>query len=756
MKYKPTIILLLVVAVLGAIAYSLSKQPTSEELRKKRARLLPELAEGPVDRIVLADGRQRIVCLRAADDSWRIDSPIKTRADNWEVQEIVRQFETVQSSFSVFPRKGLKLDLARYGLDDPARRITFHAQDTDKQWTVLLGGPSGAGDSVYVALEGQEGVFAIPKGVVSRAEVTVPELRSKRIAPRISGDQLRRLSVEAAEFEGDAAFQVEAQEVGAAWEITRPFRDLADRDQIENLAAELYNHRLSEDDFVSDDPAQAPDYGLESPALTLSIQGDGESQTILCGVKGAGESAAFFAMEKGEGAIVRISRSLFESLRKGPGDLRMRSLVAAPATDVKQLQLKRPEGDVVVSEEGGAWHIQGAPRADADPSLMDQILSDLASAEIKSFVDDRPADLAPYGLDDKTRILLSLEGKDGKTLAAIAFGRAAGEGAVYAQRVGYPPVLRVPQKRYYEPFNRGRIAFLDRQALDERPEAAVRLRLRRGGEEIACARKEKGPGWRLTEPAGGPADEEAANRIVDAFSLLRVAAYAALKADSPARYGLAHPYASLEVAYRTGGEDAPERVRTLSIGRATSEPAEGRYATLDGDNRVFVLSDAKVETLLRNPADKTVCKAEDVTALAFRRRGEETARFHLNADNGTWLSGDGAPAPEATGKALDGIRSLLENFQAAGVAAYDAKRPDRYGFDDPFLVVEIETRTVLGKKIVVGGKCEGGRFVDGPATDYILIITPEQAQDLAAPLPPAQKGEKLRKRPGARPKRAAR
>ena len=186
MKHKSTLLLLVAVVIAGLVAYSLSKKPTSAEAARQRRRLLPDLHAGEVKRLAIQGPDGRIVCRREGADEWRILEPVNVRADRWRIEGILDNLETAEKVSSTFPR-----DIAQYGLDEPARTVTVSLDESGAPaWTLKIGKPAGAAESVFVALDGHEGVFAVDKDVTDRTAVTVMNLRSRALVPRLSARAL--------------------------------------------------------------------------------------------------------------------------------------------------------------------------------------------------------------------------------------------------------------------------------------------------------------------------------------------------------------------------------------------------------------------------------------------------------------------------------------------------------------------------------------------------------------------------------------
>jgi len=732
-NYKATIVLLVAVVVTGLIAYSLSKQPTSEEMRERRTRLLPDFSTDDVTRLTVAQGEDRIVCERAGDE-WRITAPIQARADRWAVESILDRLETTEKKWAVSPAGDEEVSLADYGLEAPRRTVTVTLDGPqERTWTILVGKPTGADDAVSVKLEGRQDIFAVARDIIAKTDVTVTDLRSKKLAPRISTFDLNAVAVTMRGGGEQEPVSVRCERSGGTWEMKVPFLDLADGDAVEQVADKVYNHSIGKDDFVSEDPTELSEFALDKPDVTVTLQSEDQTQEFAFAAVKQDDETTYYATNKAEGAVVKVPENLYNALRVAPHDLRSNKLVDAKARQIDRIAISGAKGELALRRAGDDWEIDGENPEAADGAVMDQVIRDLTQAKVKEFLSDEPEDLAAYGLTDDERITVTLSDEDDETIARIAFGQAPDADTVYALRPGYPPVLLVPQERYFDAFRRGRLAFLDREILSEPSEQAVRVNLSHEGGDFVCTRESAGADWKLQEPVSGPADQWAARMIVDTFGHLRVGAFVASEAEDLTPYGLDQPQVTATVTYREpvsgGGKKAEERTRTLRIGAETSNLAEGSYARLDGDARIFVLPGYKVEQFRASLASKIICRVSDLTGFTVRR-GDDVARFVKDEDTGGWAGEDGAQVRDPLAAAVEETAMLLEEFEADRVADYVEKSPSLYGFDAAYLTVELETETARGKTVTIGKAADGGRWAKGPATDFVLVVTDDQVKRL--------------------------
>jgi len=751
-RYKSTLLLLVVVAIAGVVAYSLSRKPTSEELGKQRKLFLAEFKTADAQSLAIEEGDKRLVCRRDADGTWRIAEPVQVPADRWEVEGILDKFETAQKVSSAYAERGKPLELAQYGMDKPVRKVAITAS-AGRTWTILVGKDAPLGDSVFVALQGQEGVYAVAKDVARKAAVTLATLRSKNLAPRIAGLDLKKVALAVAETDNRPASEIECAKTGDKWEILKPLQDLADADKVEAIASKLYDHRIGPADFIVDDPTKAADYGLDKPVLTVGIEGGGKTQTVIFSRHQDADGSHYYTLLKGELPIVRVPESLVSDLGKQASDLRSQTVAKFEVPDVSQVAVTAPAGSVTLKKEGANWRITGDNATTADNDVVDKLLRDLKEARVQTFVADKAEDLDSYGLSEGKRRVVTLKKANDETLAQITLGDADDKnGTVHAMRGSYLAVLALKKEDYLDKLAAGRVAFLDRLVLQEAQADAVEIFTEGQAGRFRCKWDTKAASWGLLEPVEGKADQSAVQSIVSYFAHLRAEAFATEKADDLARFGLQKPDTTVKVTYeppKTQIEKPPEskpaaepRVRTLFIGTATESPAKGFYAKLADDERVFVLPEYMVVHCRGNLASKEIYTASELTGMTLHK-GDKTVKLVYDSAKPAWTDSDGkALAPEMA-TAVEGAARLLRNFAALSVADYSDKGAGLYGFDKPYLTVELEEKTTKGKQVVIGNETENGnRYAKGPVTGFVHVASKADVDKLNAVFEPAAAPEK--------------
>ena len=737
MKHKSTLALLGAVIVAGVVAYVLSEVPSSEELAEKRTRVLPDFVTEKIGTLEIETAGTTITCVRdRADESkWFITAPSRLRADRYEVEGIISRFEAAETTGRpIRAEKATTLNPADYGLDAPLRRATFREADpSGRSWELLIGKDAPMGGLVYAAPPDRTVVYTIDKSVADRLDVAPNDLRSKKLTETVDTSDLKAVRIEAAAWEGKEGFALVCERKAGRWELREPVQDLADAITVLDLADEINGHALTRDDFVSDDPDRAGDYGLDRPALAISLELGTGTRRIVVSRRKEDKEETFYAMDEAESSIVRVPKGLFERLRKEPDEFRERTLVRLLKDDVTEIRITGAGGTLELERTGEQWAIAGEEPAAADGPTIGSLLAGLEHARVLKFVADEPKDPATYGLNEQDRLEVVLKDANDTTLVRLYFG--ADEGSAehfYAQRPDYPAVLLLKKEPFVADLRRGRLGLLDRLVLKEPERQAVEVELVRGEEVFRCSRKDGKAPWKLQAPVAGPADELAVGHVAAVFGGLRAEGLVAESFDDPARYGLAAPSVIAMLTYRLDEDESRTYVQRLLVGSESREEPPGIFAQLDGDPRVFVLAQDVVDCLMADLASRTICLSDNIEGMEFRWEGGALSAAY-DRETRRWKRADGGEFGKDLSEKVARAAVQLRNFRGEKVVAYLEKDPSRYGFEKPALVVELKEGTAEGKTVVIGKEApEGGRFAKGPASSFVLVAADRHVQRLLA------------------------
>src|ERR1041384_8782632 len=129
MKWKTTIILLVIAAGVWAYLYFVERNRPNTEDAARQAQNVVNLSREKIDGIVIQNGDDKID-IRRHDDKWRLEMPIKDQADATAVNGLLADLENWQKDATISAKEmeADKSKLADYGLAQPKLRLKLSGE----------------------------------------------------------------------------------------------------------------------------------------------------------------------------------------------------------------------------------------------------------------------------------------------------------------------------------------------------------------------------------------------------------------------------------------------------------------------------------------------------------------------------------------------------------------------------------------------------------------------------------------------------
>lgn len=431
MKFRTTLLLLIVALGIGAYIWFFEKKTMSTDEREEKGKLVFLVKADDVDKIEIKQGASDIVCAKDKAGDWQIEKPLKYRADKSVLRSIAGKFETLDSA-RVIPRAEIdekKLD--EFGLKKPRLTVLFNASGKDMGLNV--GNDTAMGNNLYASVSGREDVLVVDKSVFQTLNKEVKDLRDRELVNFEIG-ALPKIQV----VQGGQGMDL-VQESGV-WRIASPVRGLADPDKVSGMLRKV--KRLRVRDFTSDSPKNLAEYGLDKPRCEIVLEGvkNQPSQTLLFGKEA--EKGAVFAMKKGASTVVTVADDVMKDLMRPAQEFRDRKVTHLAQGSIEDIRLKSGDKKLTLAKAGDKWEIREPQKIEADPAQVQKLLGALTGLKITAFVEDKPADYERYGKKEALEIVL--KPKNGEA-EMIVVGKKFDLGkSVYVKRAASEEVCAVP------------------------------------------------------------------------------------------------------------------------------------------------------------------------------------------------------------------------------------------------------------------------------------------------------------------------
>jgi hypothetical protein len=436
MRFKGTLILLIIVLALGAYVYFYEiKGGAQREKAKESENQLWKIEDKNIQQIDLISGGEHINVVRKGE-KWAISIPRQMDADSEELNRIAGTASSIRRD-SVVEENAT--DLAKFGLAPSLSGLRLKTKD-GKEYGIDFGSNNPSGNFAYAAIPRQKAVFLIPTNTVEAFKKKLDDLRDHSV---LSFQQPEAQSLTIKSTKGDIDLFKDGND---RWWFKGTEKRSADSPQVRGMLNALSLGKIKE--FFNDNPEDYADLGLGKPIIDVSLT-YGKDKAIKHLVIGAEKSKLrkkasrdaanklteatpeiYLAKDDSRPDLFFVEKDVVDKLLVPPDALRDKSLASIQRWDADSIMLTNTKGSFSFVKTGGEWFL-AAPKKKAKWDAVSGIL-DAMEKPVKGWV-DKPSSLQNYGLDNpKIHIVLK---QGANILADCSFGKAAKDG-IYAQVKG--------------------------------------------------------------------------------------------------------------------------------------------------------------------------------------------------------------------------------------------------------------------------------------------------------------------------------
>lgn len=585
MSWKTLTVLAVLAAGLGGflVVDSYWLTPTREKTASVKGRLW--IIE-PKDVEVLTIKRKAdTVKLKRAGDQWEMLEPVKTRANNGVVNEVVTGLATARVDREIDPNPAKPGD---FGLSPPEALVTLEVKGQAAPLTLAVGGKNPTGVWAYAREGSKPAVVAIGDSVSRDVTRPVAEFRDKVLFA------FDRRNVSAVDLDLDGSKMTLEAEDGGKWRIAKPGPYRGDADMITEMLDKLASVTVKE--FLG--PPKSPGaYGLDKPSrvtLWLGKDKDRTSKTLLLGKVDAAKKGVY-VQRQGEQEVLLAPTETWDKLPKTVAAARDKVVFTYAYDKVNRVEIESAAGKVTLQRDGINWNITAPEPLKADTGAVNGLLWRIRDLRASGFLDESPSGIARYLSKPDVTVKIWEEGaKDPKTLLlglsnAIKVGEPTGVAAA-----GQSPVFTVAAKDIRE-FSKTAADLRDKTVVASFDMKEVgRVRLTVGGKRLLLERRGEDE-WRVLEPSKGPAKEIKVTDLLLTLRALKWKEIAAADGADAARFGLDKPEIEVAVLKADGTEMA-----SLAVGRTDDKLS---YVRSKSSPAIYSIDAKSLEDIRKAPSD---------------------------------------------------------------------------------------------------------------------------------------------------------
>ena len=418
-----------------SVKKDIDKKP--EEFRDKK---LTDMTSAQVRRVVLKTPAGEME-LEKKNDHWDIIKPLRARADDQKVGDLISQVTSARIEQFVADDRG---DLQAYGLAEPRGSITLYDEEQKKDQKVEPGSPAkvvGREDQgqtlqigsvsdkqknqVYVRFVPRGSLYALPKKIEQILNTKPADLRDYHLA-RIDTNILDRITIEAP----GKAKTVLARKEGS-WTIANRNNAPADSGAVQRLIDTLQNERVTR--FVEDVGSNLARYGLNKPEIQLTFSSFASENTAETKAGEQPFAAIAFGKQEGENVYARVSDEPFVvAVRRGlldqisPDALRWQDLAIFnfKPEQIHRLSVTTDKEFSLERDQSNQWHwLKGT--GDMNQANLQALLNSLSNLRAVRWLG---TSLPQHGLEKPNLVIEFTTSPDNKASHKLVVGAQNSDG----------------------------------------------------------------------------------------------------------------------------------------------------------------------------------------------------------------------------------------------------------------------------------------------------------------------------------------
>lgn len=408
MRPKTLLILLLLVAGLGAFIWFFERDLPGSDERAQQAKRVLAIEPDEVIEVVIerGDGRVRLVRPLAPEEpgeaepdgiganpvkrEWRLHEPFEARADTASADRLVDTLSLLEKERTLDD-----VDRSAVGLESPRATITVKTSDTES--TLRVGSEIPASTNLVLAHDADtlvvSGTFWELLGGAGG------DWRSLDLLPLHSG-AVERVELASAVGAGQAgAGVVLVKRDDAAFWMAAPLVDKADKVRVDELLDAMF--RLEIGGYL-DEPQQTPaEMGLDPAEKTLSVSFVGREEPYTVEVGAATPDLAGERFARVGGQVMTIGGGLDEALSRTAAEWQETTWTGFEVFEVDSFRVEDQAGELLLERAGSDWTRNGEAIAYGPVSDFLYALAGAAGTEVvdRSAAASLGADLAKADLE---------------------------------------------------------------------------------------------------------------------------------------------------------------------------------------------------------------------------------------------------------------------------------------------------------------------------------------------------------------------
>jgi hypothetical protein len=416
-KFKTTLILVAVLAGLLALVLYFDSRGETKKAAEETTNTLISLTSDDVRKVSLVRNGQALTFERDEAGPWRLTSPIRATADEYEVNGLVSALTSLRIERVV--EKEAK-DPAAYEI--PKTEVSLWVKGQEAPVRLLVGMENPLDKSLFAKREDDPRIVLLSSSLKTTLDKPVFDFRQKDVfkftAADVKGIQVKARNV-----------VWQAGRLEAGWFLNAPVTSLAAKGLVDSLLDALSGLRAKA--FVAEHKSAATikEFGLDRPEYEVRLSLPATNQEIVFSLHKDGDNS--YATTSQSPQIITFEGTVLADLDRKVDEMREKKIVDLDSRDADRIALKRNGVEIAAGKEKSGetdrWVFDDPVGAEADRLKIEDFVRQVEGLEAAAFIDG-PGPLAAYGLDPGSEIRIRTKdamGQEKETVLLVGSEDAA-------------------------------------------------------------------------------------------------------------------------------------------------------------------------------------------------------------------------------------------------------------------------------------------------------------------------------------------
>jgi hypothetical protein len=367
-------------------------------------------------------------------------------------------------------------------------------------------------------------------------------------------------------------------------------------------------------------------------------------------------------------------------------DTEVLKLLKIQQTEIAKITLRYPDREIVIERaKGGPWKLTLPIGTEADQTASNNLARAIADCSIVRIVDDKPADLAPFGLNNPATIV-TVTTFDGKPHPSIAVGKTTPVGFNTYIKTSDKPAVMLTEAAFQSGMVKSANDLRDRDLVTFVMDDVKRLTLTRdNGETVEAERV--GDNWKIVKPTPYAADATQIRQVLSALINAKAADFVVDAPASVSQYGLEKPHLTATAYLKDGSQ------QSLLFGFKQKEQGkDGVYVRRGERAPVYT-----VHQYIVGSADRSLLDLRDKTVFSFDPAAvgsikikNPSGEFSINrATDRGWTLVTGGKSSNADVAVVERLLAQIRDLKATSIVADPVANTSMFGLDNPALAIDL-------------------------------------------------------------------